>query len=437
MKLFDLALQLNGYPLKSAERFLKEIQNEYSSNIMSYQENQRREILDYHLKNNPNYINFVGGKTISNWEEVPILTKRLLQRPLNERISKPYKNKKIYQNKTSGSTGDPFIFAKDKFCHALTWAVIKNRFGWHNIDLNNSNQARFYGIPKEFVGRLKEQTKDYFSKRKRFSIFDLSKGSLEKTLNTFKETPFEYINGYTTAIVQFAKFLEERHVLLKEVCPSLKVCIVTSEMLFEKDRQLMQKQFGIKVINEYGASELDLIAFEDKEQNWRINWETLFVEIVDDNGKMIKNGEIGKVLITSLYNKAHPLIRYEIGDLAAFALSDTDFPVLDKLVGRSNDLVTLPSGKTAAGLTLYYVTKSLIEENNNVKEFIIEQISMNEFNIIYVSDKELNSKQFEKIKKAMSSYLEPNLHYKFFRKDFIERQKSGKLKQFNNLTLST
>ena len=34
-------------------------------------------------------------------------------------------------------------------------------------------------------------------------------------------------------------------------------------MLFEDDKKLKERQFGIPVINEYGAAELDLIAFEN------------------------------------------------------------------------------------------------------------------------------------------------------------------------------
>ena len=46
---------------------------------------------------------------------------------------------------------------------------------------------------------------------------------------------------------------------------------------------LLEKQFGVPVINEYGASELDLIAFQNQEGDWQVNSETLFVEILDDN----------------------------------------------------------------------------------------------------------------------------------------------------------
>lgn len=39
-------------------------------------------------------------------------------------------------------------------------------------------------------------------------------------------------------------------------------------MLFDDDRKLMTKQFGVPIVNEYGASELDLIAFENPKGEW-------------------------------------------------------------------------------------------------------------------------------------------------------------------------
>lgn len=170
--------------------------------------------------------------------------------------------KKIYIDKTSGASRDPFIFAKDKFCHALTWAQIIDRFSWYNVDFNTSKQARFYGIPLDRKGNFIELLKDYAAGRFRFSVFDLSDNAFEKWLKKFESTAFDYLNGYTSAIVQFAKFLERKNIVLKNICPSLNVCIVTSEMLFDDDRKLLETQFGIPVVNEYGASELDLIAFK-------------------------------------------------------------------------------------------------------------------------------------------------------------------------------
>ena len=97
-----------------------------------------------------------------------------LQKPLQERLSSGFKKKNSYVNKTSGSSGHPFIFAKDKFCHALTWAEIINRFDWFNINFNSTLQARFYGIPLGILGYQKERLKDRLSSRYRFPVFNLS-----------------------------------------------------------------------------------------------------------------------------------------------------------------------------------------------------------------------------------------------------------------------
>jgi len=396
-------------------------------------EQKKTEIVNFHLNNNPFYKELVGAETFKNWSDLPILNKKNLQKPLNERLSKNYNKKSIYINKTSGSSGTPFVFAKDKFCHALTWASNIYRFGWYGIDFNSSYQARFYGIPMDFIGNKKEKFKDYLTHRYRFSIFNLSDTVLEGFLEHFKIKKFDYINGYTSSIVLFAKFLQKKNIVLKAICPTLKVCMVTSEMLFEEDKLLLEKQFGIPIVNEYGASELDLIAFQNPDGQWQVNSETLFVEILDKNNQPVPNGTSGRIVITSLYNKAHPFIRYDIGDIGLLDEKSTlKKPILKQLIGRTNDVAILPSGKKSPGLTFYYVTKSIIEDDGNVKEFIIKQTKIDQFEVEYVSEYELNEIQIEKINRAVALYLEPNLHFAFTRKKTLERSNRGKLKQFSS-----
>ncbi|PRZ26261.1 phenylacetate--CoA ligase family protein [Flavobacterium granuli] len=434
LKLFDLTLKFNGYPIKEAKAELRKIVAQSTTEHQLFIENKKREIVEFHLQNNAFYQQLVGSKTFKSWGDLPILNKQNLQKPLNERLSNGYNSKNTYVNKTSGSSGDPFIFAKDKYCHALTWASYMYRFGWFGIDFNRSIQARFYGIPLDFIGNKKERFKDFLSKRFRFPVFDLSDQALEKVLKKFENTKFDYLNGYTSSLVLFAKFLRKQNLILKETCPTLKVCMVTSEMLFEEDKILLETQFGIPIINEYGASELDLIAFENPEGEWQVNTETLFVEILDDKNNVLPYGQEGRIVITSLFNKAHPFIRYDIGDIGILdAKSTLDKPILKKLIGRNNDVALLPSGKKAPGLTFYYVTKSIIEDDGNVKEFIIKQTKIDTFEIEYVSETELNLEQIQKIKQAIALYLEPNLAFKFTRKNALERTNRGKLKQFTSL----
>ena len=205
-------------------------------------------------------------------------------------------------------------------------------------------------------------------------------------------------------------------------------------MLFDDDKTLMETQFGVPVINEYGASELDLIAFQNPKGEWQINSETLFVEILDKNDNILPLGEEGRVVITSLYNKAHPFIRYDIGDIGMLSKqSTTKKPVLETLIGRTNDIAILPSGKRAAGLTFYYITKSIIEDDGNVKEFVIEQHKKDTFKIIYVSSEELSEENKLIISNEMERYLEKGLQIIFEHQNQLQRSKSGKLKQFSSL----
>jgi phenylacetate-CoA ligase len=434
LNLFDLSLQLNGFPIKKASALLKNIQDKNKDEFKTYVETSKQNIVAYHLKHNSFYKTFAKDANSSDWNSIPVMTKQDLQQPLSERLSGGFTAKNVYINKTSGSSGNPFIFAKDKFCHALTWAEIKDRFSWYNINFNSSKQARFYGIPLDKKGYYKEHFKDFLSNRFRFSVFDLSDNAFEKHLEKFQNTSFSFINGYTSTIVQFAKFLERKNIVLKTACPSLKTCIVTAEMLFYDDKLLLEKQFGVPVVNEYGASELDLIAFQNPKDEWQVNSETLFIEILDEQNNTLPLAKEGRIVITSLYNKAHPFIRYDIGDIGILSKQSTlKKPILKKLIGRTNDIAILPSGKKAAGLTFYYITKSIIEDDGNVKEFIIEQLKKDTFKIYYVSKNELSNEKIKIIKTEMKNYLEKDLTILFEKQNQLQRSKSGKLKQFISL----
>lgn len=434
MNLFDFTLRLKGFPIREARSHLNDIQQLSDDAFLEYQEKQKLRIIQYHIQNNNFYAGLTQGVNTENWLSVPVLKKSDLQQPLVKRLSNGFSKKNVYINKTSGSGGHPFIFAKDKFSHALTWAMIENRFSWHDIDLKNSLQARFYGIPLNFLSYQKERIKDSLSNRYRFPIFDLSDEKLEHFYKKFTNTAFDYINGYTSSIVLFAKYLQHKNRVLKDVCPTLKVCMVTSEMLFESDKQLLEKWIGVPVVNEYGASELDLIAYTDVQNDFVVNAETLFVEILDNNNHPVPLGEQGRIVITSLYNKAHPFIRYDIGDWGSFSKAGTARkPILKSLIGRTNDIATLPDGKKVPGLTFYYVTKKIIEEKSNVTEFVVEQIKKDSFEIKYTSRTLLNDKEEKAIKKALETYIGSGLKLNIKRVEILKRNRRGKLKQFTTL----
>ena len=431
MNVKNLILKLKGYPIDLANKKLKEIQFLCNNDVMSYQDKMKWEIFNFHCKNNLPYFEFIGSKKLDNWLDIPILTKRDIQLPLEKRLSNGYTINNSHIHNTSGSTGVPFYFAKDKFSHALSWALIIDRFGWHNIKNGNDLQARFYGIPLNGKKFFFEKIKDFIFSRVRFPVFDLSDYTLDNYINRFKKTKFMYINGYTSSLVVMAKYCIKKGIVLKNTCPTLLSVFPTSEVCDEIDRKIIEKGFGIPVFNEYGAAELDLIGFEDIHNDMLLTNETLLVEILDENNKPVDCGDEGRVIITSFFNKAMPFIRYELGDKAVLKQTmKNSYQIIDNISGRTNDFAILPSGKKSAGLTFYYISKKILENGGFLKEFIIKQNSIDHFHYEYVAERELNDSEKNQIINAMDIYLEKGLKISFERKEKIERTKAGKLKHF-------
>lgn len=425
--IFKFTLLLSGFPIKKAKKSFNGVQKLSSAELAELN-------FRFHSENNLFYRSFLKLKQkehIENWNDIPVITKKDFQISIDEIITVGLKKSELHVHNTSGSTGTPFYFAKDKFCHAMNWAEIDYHLLKHGINIGASQQARFYGIPLSGIKYYKERLKDYLANRVRFPVFDLSDKKLNLVLNEFKRSKFEYINGYTSSLVIFAKFLIERNIVLKDICPSIKVVFPTSEVVDDIDRKTMERGFGVSVRNEYGAAELDILAFEDEDGDFVLNEETLFIEILDDDNQSVEAGIEGKVIVTSLYNKAMPFIRYELGDRAILSGKiKNGNRVLEKVVGRTNDIIKLPSGKISPGLTFYYISKKLLESGGRIKEFIIIQKAINTFLFKYVANEELSDLEKIEIQKAMDLYLEPGLICEFSQCEFIERTKAGKLKHF-------
>ncbi len=431
--IFSLILTLKGFNLDMGYNYIKKIQQLETGDFLKWQDKARWDIFNHHFNNNIHYKSRLGNSMPSKWEEIPITTKSDLQNNIDILLTSGFSKDQLYINNTSGSSGHPFFFAKNKECHSITWGIIKERYERHGIKLG-SKQARFYGIPLTWKSLLKEKLKDILANRVRFPVFDLSDRILFLYLKKFETTSFEYIYGYTSAIVLFARFLSDQKMILKNVCPSLKACIVTSEMCSHEEKQIMAHAFGCKIIIEYGASELDFIAIEDEDGDWITTEESLYIEVLDDNNKPLQAGNEGKLVITSLFNKAMPFIRYEIGDRGILSVERKGkYRILQELTGRINDFAILPSGKKAAGLTFYYISKSLLEANGIMKEFIIKQTSADTFIYEYVADRELNQDEKDSVNKMMHLYLESGLKLIFEKKTNIERSASGKLKHFHSI----
>jgi len=426
----EFVFRINGYPIDKARIDLEKIRSIPESEFLTYQLKSAMEIARHHYSTNQFYRKKVKGDFPAKWDDLPILEKTDYQVPLDEMLADGYEPKNVFTSKTSGSSGHPMYFARDKYAHARNWAYVMDRYKNINIPVG-CRTAWFYGIPKERIPRLKERFKDWLMNRYRFVVFDLSDKALENITAKFARDSFRGIYGYTHSVVYFAKYLLKTNRVLKEICPQLRSVIVTSEVCTPEDRATMINAFGVEVYSEYGASEFGYIGFDIGQDRWRIARENLLVEVVNIHG--LSAGDYGgKILITDLNNKAFPFIRFSIGDVGTLEQGiDRSVPdILTRLMGRTNDMAILPSGKVVPGLVFYYVSKSIIEKAKGIRQYVIRQRTRNTFEFIIEATERLEKDVEASIEKDIIDYLEAGLQVRYTYVDSIEKTTNGKIKHF-------
>ena len=326
--IFEKYLQLTGYDLDRASRALKKVQSMSKDEFNYWHSKKKWEIAKYHYKNNKYYKRKVGNFFPEKWCDLPVMQKSDFQVSFDKILSNGYTKANTYVANTSGSSGHPFFFAKNKEAHAMDWALIKNRNSWHNLQLN-SKQARFYGISYEILPYIKEKIKDLIMNRIRFPVFDLSDNILESYLNKFERKEFILIYGYTNSLLIFAKYLLKKNIILSKICPTLTHCISTAEVLTDYDKEILKLAFGVPILNEYGASEVGLLASESIDSEWLLCEEILFYEIIGNDGVVV-DGREGNIVVTDLDNLAMPFIRYDTGDIGIINKSINDYEINTK-----------------------------------------------------------------------------------------------------------
>lgn len=115
-----------------------------------------------------------------------------------------------------------------------------------------------------------------------------------------------------------------------------KVYAPISEVVDEMTVKLLGEVFGDGLLDAYGCNETGSLAAKlPGKDNYYIYSDTHVINLIDNMGNLTDKG---RVIATALYKFDHPIINYEIGDLAT---SETIEGVryLKKIMGRSNDMV--------------------------------------------------------------------------------------------------
>jgi len=122
-----------------------------------------------------------------------------------------------------------------------------------------------------------------------------------------------------------------------------------SEVLTLQTRKRIKEAWGIEPFNQYVATEAASIAAERQSCRHMYFLEDLVItEIVDEKYRPVPPGEYGaKILVTTLFSRTQPLIRYEINDSVRVSAEPHNcrlpFTVLESIQGRMEDSITLPA----------------------------------------------------------------------------------------------
>lgn len=298
-----------------------------------------------------------GGvpRSFRSWKEfderVPPLTKALV-RERSRDLQDPLRAAE-YERVTGGSTGEPTRMAEwhsarrwtmlDKWMGRAWWGVTPAdsvfMIWGHSHTLNRSTAGR--------IGLASRKLRDSLLGTYRLSAYDLGSESLAAGLEALFRMRPRLVIGYSGAIEYIARAaadLSDRFSALK-----MKGVLATGEQFMtEQGPKLVTSTFGAPLMMEYGSVETDVVAYCHPHfqaemglppgAGYRVFWQSYLLEA------RCTPGATGPALITSLFPRCTPLVRYEIGDrIETLPGHSTDSLLFFRsVVGRMNEMIQLP-----------------------------------------------------------------------------------------------
>ena len=157
--------------------------------------------------------------------------------------------------------------------------------------------------------------------------------------------------------------------------------------------------------------------------------ESLLVEIVDGEGRPCPADGIGRVVVTDLHNFAKPLMRYELGDYAEVGKPCScgrGLPVIKCVLGRSLNMLTLPSGETLWPSFHLVFVDALGESLPSFREAQLVQRTLGEIEVRVVATRPVTADEEARARKALGDALSDAFVFRFVYVDELPRPRSGK-----------
>ena len=286
------------------------------------------------------------------WRKIPLLARRDLQEHFDQlrTTALPDGHGKIYQGRSSGSTGMPVRMLKTGAEQVFLRALAVRENLWHRRDLT----ARLASIrhphdPDSAAYPTGIEQPNWGGGLGIYStgpanILRLSTDVPDQVEWLQRVRP-DYLLTYPTNLEAIARHCLDRGITL----PGLRDARTISEVLRPEVRAVARQAFSVEVKDIYSAEEVGTIAIQSPaSEQLLVQAETLLVEILDDKGRPCAPGETGLVVVTPLHAFAMPLIRYVIGDYAVAgdkAACGRGLPVIERVLGRIRNMVRLPDGR--------------------------------------------------------------------------------------------
>jgi phenylacetate-CoA ligase len=133
-----------------------------------------------------------------------------------------------------------------------------------------------------------------------------------------------------------------------------KVIVYYAAHFPEHIRALVEEQLEIPVYSCYGSAEVPRIGFSCEQRNgFHLHTDLCHVSVLSNEGTQ------GEIVVSNLTNRAMVLLNYRLGDIVSLSERPCPcgrtFPLLEKLIGRSDEVILLPDRRIVTPFDVYKV----------------------------------------------------------------------------------
>lgn len=345
---------------------------------VGYAQQKTNFIINYAYKNCEYYHNVADLSSGLTIDSFPLLNKQIIRANYNQILSKQVKHLWKTEAKTGGSTGEPLKLLRssriDKSFQNVVWKQNGYKRGDVILAMDGQDTTNLKKIGN--VCYLKSKKQLPYGGIGMSSLY-LTDQNIDQYYNDLISIKPSFIRGYPSFIYRLACYIQDNNL---PVNFKIKAIEMTSETSLDYQIQLIQKVFNTHVVLQYGHTECCVFAYTfDDTFKYLVEPTYGFVEIIKPDGKKAEIGEVGEIVVTGLYNKAMPLIRYCTGDLGIFGGFANGKMIINTIYGRTQDVIFNRNGDK-----VYLVALIFAQHNDFFANIVRWQIVQNEIGKIII-----------------------------------------------------